>query len=67
MVLNSKLEGYLLGEKAVYLRPSERCILWGIATFSLSEILTKLPKTAQIEKSLKTGSPPFWNPLVQDN
>ena len=67
MVLNSKHRGYLFGEKAVYLRPSARCRLWGIPTFPLSEILTKRPKTAQFEKLPKTGSPPFGNPLGQGN
>ena len=46
MVLNSKLEGYLFGEKAVYLRPSGRCFLWDIQTFAMSENLTNRPKTA---------------------
>ena len=67
MVLNSKHRGYLFGEKAVNLRPSTRCFSWGIPTFALSEILTKRPKTAQIEKSGKSGSPPFGNPLGQGN
>ena len=67
MVLNSKHRGYLFGEKAVYLRLSTRCCLWRIPAFVLSKILTKRPKTAQIEKLPKTGSPPFWNPLGQGN
>ena len=67
MVLNSKHRGYLFGEKAVYLRPSERCFLCGFLTFGQSEILTKYPKTAQFEKSGKSGSPPSGNPLGQGN
>ena len=65
MVLNSKIEGYLFGKKAVYLRPSERCFLRGIPTFALSKILTKRPKTAQLKKSLKSGSSPSGNPLYR--
>ena len=65
MVLNSKHRGYLFGEKAVYLRPSARCFLRGIPTFNQSENLTNRPKTAQFEKSEKSGSPPSESPLYR--
>ena len=65
MVLNSKHRGYLFGEKAVYLRPSGRCFLRDIQTFSQSKILTNGQNTAQFKKMLKTGSPPPESPLYR--